>query len=75
MPEAGWDGRARSYARLVGLPVRPLPHYPGSLSRWTNERVRRGSSFVVELPGRRTLRPRRVRPACGGGAGRWPGSG
>jgi murein peptide amidase A len=51
VPEAGWDGRARRYARLVGLPLRPLPHYPGSLSRWTNVRVRAGSSFVVELPG------------------------
>jgi hypothetical protein len=55
VPEAGWDGRARSYARRVGLPVRPLPAYPGSLSRWVNERVRPGSSFVVELDGRRTL--------------------
>lgn len=51
VPEAGWDGRARRYARLVGLPVRPLPAYPGSLSRWVNERVRPGSSFVVELGG------------------------
>ena len=55
VPEAGWDGRARSYGRQVGLPVRPLPHYPGSLSRWVNERVRRGSSFVAELDGRRAL--------------------
>lgn len=50
VPEAGWDGRARRYGRLVGLPVRPLPVYPGSLSRWVNERVRPGGSFVVELP-------------------------
>ena len=49
-PEAGWDGRARRYAQLVGLPFAPLPHYPGSLSRWINARVRPGSSFVVELP-------------------------
>jgi protein MpaA len=55
VPEAGWDGRARRYGQQVGLAVRPLPHYPGSLSRWVNERVRRGSSFVVELDGRRTL--------------------
>jgi len=55
VPEAGWDGRARSYGRQVGLPVRPLPHYPGSLSRGVNERVRPGSSFGVELDGRRTL--------------------
>lgn len=49
VPEAGWDGRARRYGGLVGLRVRPLPAYPGSLSRWVNERVRPGSSFVVEL--------------------------
>jgi protein MpaA len=60
VPEAGWDGRARRYARLVGLPVRPLPAYPGSLSRWTNVRVRPGSSFVVELPAGR-LSPAAVR--------------
>ena len=51
VPEAGWAGRARRYAQLTGLPLRPLPRYPGSLSRWTNVRVRPGSSFVVELPG------------------------
>ena len=48
-PEAGWDGRARRYAKTVGLAFRPLPHYPGSLSRWANVRVRGGSSFVVEF--------------------------
>ena len=53
VPEAGWDGRARRYGRLVGMRVRPLPAYPGSLSRWVNERVRPGASFVVELPGGR----------------------
>lgn len=53
VPEAGHDLYARLYAKRVGLPVRPLPAYPGSLSRWTNTRVRAGSSFVVELgPGR-----------------------
>lgn len=52
-PERGSDARARRYARMTGLPFRPLAQYPGSLSRWTNVRVRRGSSFVVELgPGR-----------------------
>lgn len=49
VPEAGGDLVARRYAKRVGLPVRPLPAYPGSLSRWTNTRVRAGSSFVVEL--------------------------
>ena len=51
-PETGWDGRARRYAKLVGLPFAPLQHYAGSLSRWTNVRIRPGSSFVVELPAR-----------------------
>lgn len=50
LPESGPDTLARRYARNVGLVVRPLPAYPGSLSRWTNARVRPGSSFVVELP-------------------------
>lgn len=49
VPESGDDLLARRYAKRVGLPVRPLPAYPGSLSRWTNTRVRAGSSFVVEL--------------------------
>ena len=49
VPEVGWDGRARRYARLTGMRLHPLPAYPGSLSRWTNVRVRAGSSFVVEL--------------------------
>ena len=43
---------ARRYARLVGLPTKPLPR-PGSLSRWQNERVRSGPAFVVELAGGR----------------------
>ena len=49
VPETGSRTVARRYARLVGLPLNPLPAYPGSLSRWTNARVRAGSSFVVEL--------------------------
>jgi protein MpaA len=49
VPEVGDDLIARRYARRVGLPVRPLPAYPGSLSRWVNTRVVEGSSFVVEL--------------------------
>jgi protein MpaA len=49
-PESGRATAARRYAGLTGLPFRPLPHYPGSLSRWVNARMRPGSSFVVELP-------------------------
>jgi protein MpaA len=49
-PEAGGDALSRAYARLSGLPARPLAPRPGSLSRWENVRVRAGSSIVVELP-------------------------
>ena len=55
-PESGRATVARRYARLTGLPFRPLPHYPGSLSRWVNARVRAGSSFVVELAAGRPTR-------------------
>jgi murein peptide amidase A len=50
LPEAGSAAAARRYARMTGLPLRRLPAYPGSLSRWQNARLRPGSSFVVELP-------------------------
>jgi protein MpaA len=50
LPESGSAAAARRYARMVRLPLRRLPAYPGSLSRWQNVRVRAGSSFVVELP-------------------------
>jgi protein MpaA len=59
-PERGADTSARRYARLTGLPFRPLRAYPGSLSRWANRRLGRGSSFVVELPAG-PLGPRAVR--------------
>jgi hypothetical protein len=38
----------RRYARLVGVPYRPVPR-PGSMTRWQNARVRSGPAFVVEL--------------------------
>jgi protein MpaA len=57
LPEGGPNAPARRYAALTGLPVRRLPAYPGSLSRWQNARVHAGSSFVVELPrGRLSVR-------------------
>ena len=59
-PEAGGGLLTRRYAALTGLPAHRLRAYPGSLSRWENVRVRRGSSFVVELPAGR-LSPAAVR--------------
>ena len=56
LPETGDARAARAYAHRTGLPLRRLPAYPGSLSRWQNARVFAGSSFVVELP-RGRLRP------------------
>jgi hypothetical protein len=50
VPEGGHPQAARFYARLVGLPLRRLSRRPGSLSRWQNVRIRRGSAIVVELP-------------------------
>jgi protein MpaA len=38
------------YARLVGLPLRKLPRYPGSATGWENHRIKNGTAFVVELP-------------------------
>lgn len=40
----------RRYARLVRLPLRRLPNYPGTAVRWQNHRVRGTTAFVVELP-------------------------
>jgi murein peptide amidase A len=50
VPSAGPARLSRRYARFARLPVRRLPTYPGSLTRWQNASVRRGSAFVVELP-------------------------
>jgi protein MpaA len=49
-PESGGAALARRYARIARLPFRPLPAYPGSLSRWVNARIPSATSFVVELP-------------------------
>jgi len=58
-PERGSAREARAYARLSGLPLRHLTLRPGSLSRWQNARVLRGSAFVVELPPGRLRRHER----------------
>jgi protein MpaA len=47
----GGDARLeRRFARLVGLPARPLPHYPGTAAAWENATVPGSESLVVELP-------------------------
>jgi protein MpaA len=40
----------RRYARLVRLPLRRLPRYPGSAASWQNHELPRTTAFVVELP-------------------------
>ena len=40
----------RRFARLVGLPLRRLPRYPGSVVGWENHRLPGTTAFVVELP-------------------------
>ncbi|MEA2509268.1 MAG: murein peptide amidase, partial [Actinomycetota bacterium] len=40
----------RRYARIVGLPLRRLPRYPGSATGWENHRLSHSTAFVVELP-------------------------
>lgn len=45
----------RTFARLVGLPLRRLTDYPGSITNWENHHFRRSTAFVTELrPGRLT---------------------
>jgi protein MpaA len=38
------------FAALVGLPVRQLVRYPGSVPTWQNHRFTGTTAFVVELP-------------------------
>jgi murein peptide amidase A len=40
----------RRFGALVGLPVRRLERYPGSVSSWENHTFPGTTSFVVELP-------------------------
>jgi murein peptide amidase A len=46
----------RRYARLVGLPVRRVPPYPGTATRWQNHTFPGTTAFVVELPAGRLTR-------------------
>jgi N-acetylmuramoyl-L-alanine amidase len=47
---AGDPALERLYSRLVGLPRRRLPPYPGTAISWQNRRFRGSTAFVVELP-------------------------
>ncbi|MGH2789091.1 MAG: M14 family zinc carboxypeptidase [Actinomycetota bacterium] len=40
----------RRYARISGLPLRPIGPLPGTATRWQNHRFKRDVAFVVELP-------------------------
>jgi protein MpaA len=49
--ESGGDvSIERRYARLVGLPSRRLPRYPGTATGWENRHLPHTTAFVVELP-------------------------
>jgi protein MpaA len=39
-----------AFGRLVGLPLRRLTDYPGSITNWANHRFPRSTAFVTELP-------------------------
>lgn len=42
---------ARRFSQLIGLPLVDLPgRYPGSASRWQNNRLPQTTAFVAELP-------------------------
>lgn len=46
----GADRRlVREYARLVDMPARALPHYPGTATQWQNHTQPAGDAFIVEL--------------------------
>jgi murein peptide amidase A len=39
----------RTFAHLIGLPLRPLTDYPGSITNWEDHRFPRSTAFVTEL--------------------------
>jgi predicted deacylase len=41
----------RRYARYADTRTASLPRYPGTATRWQNQRFPRSDAFVVELPG------------------------
>jgi protein MpaA len=60
---SGGDVRIeRRFARRIGLPLRHIPAYPGTATRWQNHRFPGATAFVVELP--RGSLARRLRDRC-----------
>ena len=53
----------RIFGRLIGLPLRRLTDYPGSITNWENHRFPRSTAFVTELPPGRLARARAMRDA------------
>jgi murein peptide amidase A len=53
----------RTFGHLVGLPLRPLPDFPGSITNWENHRFPRSTAFVTELPAGHLTRARVLRYA------------
>ena len=53
----------RTFGRLIGLPLRPLPDYTGSITNWENHRFPGSTAFVTELPAGRLTRARALRDA------------
>jgi murein peptide amidase A len=53
----------RVFARRVGLPLRSLTDYPGSITNWENHHFPRSTAFVTELPRGRLTRTRATRYA------------
>jgi hypothetical protein len=50
LPRGAPHGPVREYARRVGLPLRRLPAYRGTVTSWQNHRAPGTTAFVVELP-------------------------
>lgn len=53
----------RTFGRLVGLPLRPLPDYTGSITNWENHHFPSSTAFVTELPAGRLTRAKARRYA------------
>jgi protein MpaA len=53
----------RTFGHLVGLPIRSLTDYPGSITNWENHHFPRSTAFVTELPPGRLSRARAMRYA------------